>query len=457
MAGQVKPRRVRPAIRRLAIWTLPVLVLIAAWQVWDGAEARRLQRALAPFLGAGPTVPGLPAGADDAARYYAAAAIAAVGRNREWQAQAAPGEPVVDVLWALRDSLSRGATPAVPVLEAASRQVERDKVVLDLLRQASASPFGGFSPGTEFNYRSSGLFAVNRSAGLQTLQLIMAGQGDAAATVLLDRITLLRAVEPERGFFANAAKAWFIREIATDVGILPPSTLSDERLGELDRALGGVYASNELEDAIRGEVLLRYETIRSIWEGRRRSVGGVLMRPAIRHQLVVQLQTAADAIAAARRPWPDSIRGIAAIPIRRSMLPELVPFVGAWRDATQFPVRIAEAIAAARCARMVVKVEQFRRATGSLPETLDLLTMMDKDERLDPFTGESLRYSRDAEGFVVYSVGSDAKDESGKLSPDFRPGPIPTPRTQPPPDVGVRVLSRSPTSAPPPQTPRTAP
>jgi len=64
VAGQVKPRRVRPAIRRLAIWTLPVLVLIAAWQVWDGAEARRLQRALAPFLGAGPTVPGLPAGAD---------------------------------------------------------------------------------------------------------------------------------------------------------------------------------------------------------------------------------------------------------------------------------------------------------------------------------------------------------------------------------------------------------
>jgi len=130
------------------------------------------------------------------------------------------------------------------------------------------------------------------------------------------------------------------------------------------------------------------------------------------------------------------------IPERRSAMPELIPFVGSWRvvpdfrDVTQ---RLGIAVAANRCARLAVALEQYRRKNGGFPARLQDVVPQGGDlDVLDPFTGQPLRYMRTDAGYLLYSVGRDGQDDGGKVSPQqvngrvFGTGPIP--------DVGVRVV-----------------
>ena len=71
-----------------------------------------------------------------------------------------------------------------------------------------------------------------------------------------------------------------------------------------------------------------------------------------------------------------------------------------------------------------IAVERFRLAhNGKLPEDLSSLVpnFLDKIP-FDPFDGQPLRYKRTANGFVVYSIGPDEKDD-GAIEPP--PGPKP--------------------------------
>jgi len=53
---------------------------------------------------------------------------------------------------------------------------------------------------------------------------------------------------------------------------------------------------------------------------------------------------------------------------------------------------------------------QYREAHGTFPDSLDALGL---ENLIDPFTGAPLHYRPEAEGFVIYSVGEDQKDNGG--------------------------------------------
>jgi len=440
VGATVRPASVRPALRRLAWWTLPVLLFIAAWQVWDAIEAGRVERAIGPVRSGGGLAREAQApSTDNAARYYAAAAMAAVGRTRETRVQMAPGEPVQDVLKVVRDAMSQGSDAPAPVLEAASRQVQSDDVVFELLRRGGALPFEGFAAGTEFNYRFSGLYEVGRSAALRTLELIRRGDGDAAARALVDRAQLLRAFDQSQGLTASASKAALVRDMATDVGILVGASPSDDSLRDLSRALEGVYASDEFEHGIRAEILRRDEVLRRMLSTRG-PIAVIVLRPLVRHQFVEQLQTMKYALEKAQLPWPDRIRELNQMPIQRPFLPAVLRLFGFW-NAPELTARAAEGVADWRCAKLAIEVELFRRERGRMPQTLEELARRDGSEEVsDPFTGRSLRYSASGEEFVIYSVGRNLQDESGALIPKIPPGRAPNTVSRP--DVGVRVPAR---------------
>jgi hypothetical protein len=68
-----------------------------------------------------------------------------------------------------------------------------------------------------------------------------------------------------------------------------------------------------------------------------------------------------------------------------------------------------------RCAIVGLAVERYRRQHGRWPESLDELKGdFLRAVPLDPFDGQPLRYRKDDEGVVVYSVGPDRKDDGGK-------------------------------------------
>jgi hypothetical protein len=57
----------------------------------------------------------------------------------------------------------------------------------------------------------------------------------------------------------------------------------------------------------------------------------------------------------------------------------------------------------------------YKSRTGSYPERLDALVPGILSEvPIDPFTGQPLVYRRDGEGFIVYSLGSNEKDDGGR-------------------------------------------
>ncbi len=69
-------------------------------------------------------------------------------------------------------------------------------------------------------------------------------------------------------------------------------------------------------------------------------------------------------------------------------------------------------VAQVRMTRAGLALLQYRQAHGAFPPTLDALGL----ERLtDPYTQEPLHYRTEGEGFVLYSVGEDLKDNGGAV------------------------------------------
>jgi hypothetical protein len=68
-----------------------------------------------------------------------------------------------------------------------------------------------------------------------------------------------------------------------------------------------------------------------------------------------------------------------------------------------------------RTTQTAIAIERFRRAhNGEIPTDLNELipTYMPSLPR-DPFDGEPLRFKRRDSGYVVYSIGSDLRDDGG--------------------------------------------
>lgn len=69
-----------------------------------------------------------------------------------------------------------------------------------------------------------------------------------------------------------------------------------------------------------------------------------------------------------------------------------------------------EMLAELHITRTGLTLLQYKRSEGAFPDTLETLKLSNTN---DPFSNESLRYKPQEEGFVLYSVGSDQKDNDG--------------------------------------------
>jgi hypothetical protein len=96
----------------------------------------------------------------------------------------------------------------------------------------------------------------------------------------------------------------------------------------------------------------------------------------------------------------------------------------------------ASALAALRALRIVVAIERYRRDHGDqMPADVDALVPAYLDSApIDPFTGKSLRYVREADGYVAYSVGPNRQDDGGDVVIQWKDGA----RSAPDPGVGIR-------------------
>jgi hypothetical protein len=86
--------------------------------------------------------------------------------------------------------------------------------------------------------------------------------------------------------------------------------------------------------------------------------------------------------------------------------------------------RDADHTALVRTTQTAIAVERFRLAhSGNLPASLnDLVPAYLPSVPCDPFDGQPLRYKLLGPGYVVYSIGSDMRDDGGVEADPKKPG-----------------------------------
>jgi hypothetical protein len=101
-------------------------------------------------------------------------------------------------------------------------------------------------------------------------------------------------------------------------------------------------------------------------------------------------------------------------------------------DIDGYAQRFKLSLSFIRCSTVVLAVERYRLSKGKWPENLEnLVPAYLPAIPLDPFDGKPLRYRQYPEGVVVYSIGTDGKDNEGKFDSlnTYREGT----------DIGIRL------------------
>jgi hypothetical protein len=419
--------RVRPFFRRLIAIGLGFLVLYVGWSAWDYVEARRFDAAL-DALRARHVPTSVPRIEDsdaipDAMRFYAAAAQLA-----------SPARVPVVVERALMN-LNRGWPVTAQDRSAIDGYVSTNSAAFELVDRADAlavrdAPASG---------SRSILFDLGRLASVlsvRTRALARNGRLDEAGNALSQELNLLRAFEhiesdPENGpRFGAATRPSLVRGMCRDLEVVlnsgRPSVAVIERL----RSGFALNLSSDLGHAITSDARLLIDLSDTVVHAPQRtlrldvslpSFSDNLMRPAYRRGLADSLSVLAAVSDASRESTPRMLRLVATIesehpriaPIRQ--LWNITPLIVGWSVYSAQTVASAQALSAA--ARIALSVEHFRADHGGLPTGLaDLVPAYLEAIPADPYDGAPMRFRVDANGYTVYGVGLNAKDDNGNLS-----------------------------------------
>lgn len=439
--GQLRTVRVRPWIRRTARILLPILLLIAAWQIWDNVEARRLDplvTTLRDVAARGPRQPVTdPADTENAARYYAAAAMF-VEQNPRGGFDA----KYRHIVRAQREALAGGAPVPEWMGPAITRALAHNQATLDLIERGAGAEFYGFAWSRRNVTQWAGLSEAAKVEAMRTLERLAAGDAHGAATSIVSRLRYLRAYD-EPAELAAYQKSNDLKSISEDLALLlARPDVADVDLDGISRALAPVYEGERSDRLLAEVVLYPLGYIEQAWQGRswQYASAGVLLRPALRHTVVPMARAANEAVEATALPWPDRIRAVEALredgvlwtPTALAGIRQITPRLRSNLNL------LADGMMVARSARVAVAADRHRRMTGTLPASL--ADVLPAPEAVDVFTGAPLHYVQEPDGFVVYSVSRNRADDKGTLQPMMRKGQQVS--LEQPPDVGVRVVYR---------------
>ena len=446
MAIIERSRRVRPAFRVVAIVALIILVPIAVHTVWDHVEARRLSRIVAEIRSRNePVSPVRQSTArvnspQNAARYYDAAA-ALVDFSPDMYGPTG-----------LMHRMSYGSEPERPQLVRDVRAwLDGNGDAEKFLDRATDLPFEGYPPGTGYNYRFDRLFKLARLANLRAFERLDAGDGDRAARAIVQQLRIHRVVgaDTDTGWFDS----FFTSNMPLrDIPRLLQARPSDAALQQVQRAIREVDDDNALERSVLAErafYLGQYWNESRGWYARppRDAAGNPLwfvMRPFTTGRIVAMIEMMTGLLDRARQPWPARIhvevpekpasrdpRGSAFLPSNEMRY----ALLNGYRSRAE---NYATALALGRTGDAALAAEQYRRATGALPDSLaQLVPAYLPAVPIDPYSGREIRYVKTADRTVVYSVGKNEKDEGGARVeyPVWRTGAFQN-RGEPP-DIGV--------------------
>ncbi|MBN1272282.1 MAG: hypothetical protein JXB26_08430 [Candidatus Aminicenantes bacterium] len=174
--------------------------------------------------------------------------------------------------------------------------------------------------------------------------------------------------------------------------------------------------------AFESEKLLQCESILLYLEGEHKLDLGKgeniyywLFRPVLKNEIICLMKTWDKLIESAEKPYyisrnsKDIKNVFEETPRFYKMTRALFPNIGA------VLLKKATLDAMFETARIGMACKIFKNLNGEYPETLDELSPeILKTIPVDPFTGNPYVYRKENSGFIVYSVGSNQKDEDGR-------------------------------------------
>ena len=424
--------------RRFLAFTL--LLTIAAYVAWDRIEGWRLKRAIAAIEARGEPV--YPGDGDPEPRTQEQHEASSLYR----QAAALAIDPAADDNHrASRLDLDRPGGAEIS-LEDATDFYRPDAPPLQLLDRATPLDFVGFRDEDRGeSYYELPLVTLGNQAFLRADLMAVRGEGDAAARALVPAVGLHRTLQVTSYRSQHAAR------VLGSLRILFRHTQpSEPSLATLQRA----FDSWPDEDGALRSVLLQRARFIDEFAG----TGGrsfvpaairILLHPFVSRSVRIGVESFEPAIAMARLDWParwdkvaESRRELSR-PAQRGGRPAVFAVL-----LNPFPMGFAgfglqqagQELSSRRVALTVLAVERFRRThAGTPPASLDVLVpAFIAAVPQDPFSGKVLMYRKEADGYVVYGVDSNRRDDQGAL---YGHGSAITkfPGPQSPVDLGIRV------------------
>ena len=201
--------------------------------------------------------------------------------------------------------------------------------------------------------------------------------------------------------------------------LLPHVAFTDAQLARLQSTLRAIDHRRELLHALRGERVFAIRTLRNpaLPGGRPFGVKHPFAYAMLSNAAMPDyLETMSEAVAAAKLRWPEALDETKEISRRQTEIPLYAGWghMGTPAITPYFKIA-AKAQARTRLADVALAAHRYRLANGRLPAALDELAPdFLPSVPLDPFNGEPLRYLSTNDGFVVYSVGVDRKDDGGR-------------------------------------------
>ena len=142
-----------------------------------------------------------------------------------------------------------------------------------------------------------------------------------------------------------------------------------------------------------------------------------LLRPVLKAEICWQLDKLTRWERIARDPYFEQRERLATDPEFSEAVPwyfELTGFLASGAFGTVF-IKNGQLEATMLADRTGLACRLFKSRTGRYPESLEeLVPGILKEIPIDPFTGKPLVYRREGEGFIVYSLGSNEKDDGGR-------------------------------------------
>ncbi len=436
--------RVRPQFIKWSVVAFVLLLPFVAHAAFDYAETQRLAASIAKIrarhepLTSQEIQPAviLTGAAADAARYYRGAA-AVVGP--EWDEEQRTGlrARTADALWS-------GTWPDALVADLRNR-VSRDEDVYRFLDRATPLAFEGFGAGSNPSVRAGEMQTLAGVAPLRTLLLALDGDGNGAAASFYAELRLQRTLEGARS--PGNGPAFTTAGLANTVSLIVSRSHPGEamlsklatRLREMDR------------DDVLKMYLLRarasifdtgtYQGVELLNAGRVQSMAGsaALMRPWMMARLNERVDTLNALITVADGPWPGRMDPPPSAYISNSPRWGSSRLSDTWRMTG-----LGGELATIRWARIVVAVERYRIAHGqALPPRLDdLVPSFLEAVPIDPFSAKLLRFLTEEDGYVVYSLGLNRRDDGGRLATKDMVRQRFVDSAPPAADLGIRITHR---------------